>query len=112
MTHMATQERVTDVRPLMNPERIIGILIYAVMRDMLTSEIVELARSVPKDYYASLGDNWDMVGYFIHANLTFPLDERSLQYVQDRLYSEIEGMAWRVLNPDHTGWRLEEDDDD
>lgn len=112
MTQMATQERVTDVRPLMNHERIIGILIYAVMRDMLTSEIVELARSVPKDYYDSLGDDWDMVGYFLHANLTFPLDERSLQYVQDRLYSEIEGMAWHALNPDHEGWRLEEDDDD
>ena len=111
MTQMATQERVTDVRLLMNHERIIGILIYAVMRDVLTSEIVELARTVPKDYYDSLGDDWDMVGYFIHANLTFPLNERSLQYVQDRLYSEIEGMAWRALNPDQEGWRLEESDD-
>jgi hypothetical protein len=112
MAHMATQKRVTDVRPMMNNERIIGILIYAVMRDTLTSEIVELARSVPKEYYDSLGDDWDMVGYFIHANLTVPLEERSLQYVQDRLYSEIEGMAWRAVNPDHEGWRLEEEDDD
>ncbi len=95
MTQMATQERVTDVRPLMNHERIIGILIYAVIRNQLTAEIIRLARTVPKEYYDSLGDGWDMVGYFVHTKGSKgdELDERSVKYRQDMLRSEIAGIA-------------------
>jgi hypothetical protein len=118
MTQMATQECVTDVRPLLTNERIIGILIYAVMRNQLTAEILQLARTVPKEYYDSLGDGWDTVGYFVHAKGTKgeELDESSVEHRQDMLRSEIGGIAaWIAASGtdlDEVGWYGGEEIDD
>jgi hypothetical protein len=118
MTQMSTQERVTDMRPHLNHERIIGILIYAVMRNQLTAEIIQLARTVPKEYYDNPGDGWDMVGYFVHTKGTKgdELDERSVEYRQDMLRSEIGGIAaWIAAGRPGIGevdWFGGEDTDD
>jgi hypothetical protein len=118
MTQMATQERITDVRPPMTNECIIGMLIYAVMRNQLTAEILQLARTVPEEYYDSLGDGWDMVGYFVHTKGTKgdELDERSVEYRQDMLRSEIGGIAaWIAVGRpdiDEVDWYGGEDVDD
>jgi hypothetical protein len=124
MTQMATQERVTSVRPLMNNERIIGILIYTVLHGELTNEVMELARSVPMEYYQSIdsednGHNWGMVGYFVHSKGTkseLPMNDQSLAYLQDMLRSEIAGMAaWIAAGRpdiDEVDWYGGEDIDD
>lgn len=118
MTQMATREEVTDVSPLMTHERIIGILIYAVMRNELTAEVIQLARTVPKEYYDGLGDGWDMVGYFVHTKGTKgdELDERSVEYRQDMLRSEIAGItAWIAAGRpgiDEVDWYGGEEADD
>jgi hypothetical protein len=85
---------------IMTSERIIGALIYAVMRGELTSEIVQLARTLPPAYYhETLGDGWGDVSTFVHCNLTFPMDERTKGYVQHMLSSEIEGILWSAAHP-------------
>ena len=94
----ATPNRLDLMKAIMTPDRIIGVLIYAVLRGELNNEVMELARSLPKEYYNSLneneddGDQWDMVGKFVHVE-GYPLDARGLAYVQDMLRSEIAGMA-------------------
>jgi hypothetical protein len=100
----ATPNRLDLMKAIMSPERIIGVLIYAVLRGELNNEVMELARSLPKEYYNSLNENeddggqWDMVGYFVHTKPPLPLSERSLYYSQDMLRSEIAGMASWIAN--------------
>jgi hypothetical protein len=93
MPQIVAKDNVSLIKAMMNNERIIGILIYTVLRGELTNEVMELARSVPKEYYHSLGEEWIMIAKFVHTLKPLPMDDESLEYVQDMLRMEIAPVA-------------------
>ncbi len=46
-----------DITPLMTPERIVGILIWAISRGVFTDEIFALADQIPMEYINQLEDD-------------------------------------------------------
>jgi hypothetical protein len=119
----ADPDRMDLMKALMTPDQIVGALVYAVMRGELNNEIMELARSVPKECYRSMnsqegGDLWDMVGYFVHSKGTksaLPMDDRGLAYLQDMILQNVAGMAaWIIAGRpglDEIDWYGGEDED-
>jgi hypothetical protein len=95
----------------MDPERIIGILIHAVMNNQLTNDVVDPARSVSLEYYAFLGQEWLDVPTFVFTLSELPLSDRSLG-MQDLLYSEIEGLIWAAEHPGEYRWEYCEEGED
>jgi hypothetical protein len=100
-----TQKPVEDREELyphfMTPERIMGVLIYAVLRGEVNDEVIKLARSVPLEHYLTLAEDerewWNDVPTFIFTADEPPLDERGLAYHQRMLKSEIVGiLRWRA----------------
>jgi hypothetical protein len=95
----------------MTPERIIGILIHAVMNDQLTNRVMELPRSVSLKYYASPGQGWLDVPTFVFTASELPLSDRSLG-MEDMLYSKIEGLIWAAEHPGEYRWEYCEEGED
>jgi hypothetical protein len=54
-----TQEsdKAIDVAPIMNPERILGALIWATAHGLMTKDLLALVDSLPPEYVAALEDD-------------------------------------------------------
>lgn len=81
------------IKARLSPEQIVGILVWAVLRGQLTNEVMELARSLPKEYYDGLGDEWWLVAKYVHSQRPLPMDDESLAHHQGMLHMELASIS-------------------
>jgi hypothetical protein len=83
-----------DIQAGLSPDHIIGILVWAVLRGELTNEVVQMAQSLPKEYYDGLDGEWWLVEKEIHSRQPMPWDDETLAYVREMLAMEIPGIVY------------------
>jgi hypothetical protein len=79
-----------DITLVMTPERIVGIVIWALSHDILTDEIFKLIDSLPEEYEHTLEDNLDtMIQSLRCGRRDMKMRQSVMEYAQSELESTL-----------------------